>query len=176
MSGHSKWHKVKRQKAIADPKKGKLFGQLSKNIQVAAKEGGANPTMNIALRKAIADAKAANLPKDKIDNAINKGAGISDGNQLEDMQLEGYGPGGVALLIKASSDNRNRTVSEVRHILSKHGGSLGEPGSAAYVFGDDPYNPSFKAPLDSSSKRQLETILELLEENEDVLQVFHNAE
>lgn len=135
MAGHSKWAGIKHKKAIVDARRGKLFTKLARAITVAAKEGGGDPDGNPALGLAIQKAKDASMPKDNIERAIAKGTGAgADVNALENVVYEGYGPGGVALLIEAVTDNRNRTGSEVRHLLSKHGGSLGEPGSVAYNF------------------------------------------
>jgi YebC/PmpR family DNA-binding regulatory protein len=135
MAGHSKWAGIKHKKAIVDAKRGKLFTKLARAITVAAKEGGGDPDGNPALSLAIQKAKDASMPKDNIERAIAKGTGAgADVNALETILYEGYGPGGVALLIEAVTDNRNRTGSEVRHILSKGNGSLGEPGSVAYNF------------------------------------------
>ncbi len=176
MSGHSKWHKIKNQKAVNDPKKGKIFTIHAKAIALAARQGGPDPDMNAALRKAIDDAKSDNVPNENIQRAINKGAGIGKGANLETFTLEGYGPGGVALLIYVQTDNRNRTVGEVRHILSKHGGSLGEPGSAKYVFGNDPEKPSFRTPLDEATRKTFDAMLALLNENDDIEKVVHNLQ
>jgi YebC/PmpR family DNA-binding regulatory protein len=135
MSGHSKWSSIKHQKGAKDAKRGALFTKLARHIQVAAKEGGGDPAGNAALALAIQKAKDASMPKDNIERAIAKGTGAgADVDALENVLYEGYGPGGVALLIEAVTDNRNRTGAEVRHALSKHGGSLGEPGSVAYNF------------------------------------------
>ena len=135
MAGHSKWAGIKHKKAIVDARRGKLFTKLARAITVAAKEGGGDPDGNPALGLAIQKAKDASMPKDNIERAIAKGTGEgADANALESVVYEGYGPGGVALLIEAVTDNRNRTGSDVRHLLSKHGGSLGEPGSVAYNF------------------------------------------
>jgi YebC/PmpR family DNA-binding regulatory protein len=135
MAGHSKWAGIKHKKAIVDAKRGKLFTKLARAITVAAKEGGGDPTGNPGLQLAIQKAKDASMPKDNIERAIAKGTGAgADADALENVVYEGYGPGGVALLIEAVTDNRNRTGSEVRHILSKHNGNLGEPGSVAYNF------------------------------------------
>lgn len=175
MSGHSKWSKIKHQKAIKDPRKGKLFSQLSKQIQIAAKQGDPDPEKNAALRKAIEVAKAANMPKDNIQRAINKAAGIGQEENLESFTLEGYGPGGVAILIKAETDNRNRTISEIRHIFKGFEGSLGEPGSAAFVFGSDPENPSFRTPITSPvEKDKFDNLIEKLQSHEDVSTIYHN--
>src|ERR671935_1978394 len=135
MAGHSKWAGIKHKKAIVDARRGKLFTKLARAITVAAKEGGGDPEGNPALQLAIQKAKDASMPKDNIERAIAKGTGAgADAEKFEDVLYEGYGPGGVALLIDALTDNRNRTGSEVRHLLSKHGGNLGEPGSVAYLF------------------------------------------
>jgi YebC/PmpR family DNA-binding regulatory protein len=135
MAGHSKWAGIKHKKAIVDARRGKLFTKLARAITVAAKEGGGDPDGNPALGLAIQKAKDASMPKDNIERAIAKGTGEgSDAENFEEVVYEGYGPGGVALLIEALTDNRNRTGSEVRHLLSKHGGNLGEPGSVAYLF------------------------------------------
>jgi len=135
MAGHSKWAGIKHKKAIVDARRGKLFTKLARAITVAAKEGGGDPTTNAALGLAVQKAKDASMPKDNIERAIQKGVGGgADSENWEGVLYEGYGPGGVALLIEALTDNRNRTGSEIRHLLSKHGGNLGEPGSVAYLF------------------------------------------
>jgi YebC/PmpR family DNA-binding regulatory protein len=134
MSGHSKWHSIKHKKAAADAKRGKIFTRLIKEMAVAARMGGGDPEANARLRKAIADAKAANMPADNIKRAILKGTGQLEGVNYEEISYEGYGPGGVAIYIEALTDNKNRTVSELRHIFSKHGGNLGESGSVAWMF------------------------------------------
>jgi YebC/PmpR family DNA-binding regulatory protein len=135
MAGHSKWAGIKHKKAIVDARRGKLFTKLARAITVAAKEGGGEPEANPRLALAISKAKDASMPKDNIERAIAKGTGEgADAAALEDVVYEGYGPGGVAMLVEAVTDNRNRTGSEVRHIFAKHGGSLGEPGSVAYLF------------------------------------------
>jgi len=135
MAGHSKWAGIKHKKAIVDARRGKLFTKLARAITVAAKEGGGDPDGNPALALAIQKAKDASMPKDNIERAIAKGTGEgADTDALETVVYEGYGPGGVAIMIEALTDNRNRTGSEVRHIFGKHGGNLGEPGSVAYLF------------------------------------------
>jgi YebC/PmpR family DNA-binding regulatory protein len=135
MAGHSKWAGIKHKKAIVDARRGKLFTKLARGITVAAKEGGGDADANSALALAVQKARDASMPKENIERAIAKGTGEGgDAAALETVQYEGYGPGGVALLIEAVTDNRNRTGSEVRHILTKGGGSLGEPGSVSYLF------------------------------------------
>ena len=134
MSGHSKWHSIKHKKAAADAKRGKAFTQVIKEITVAARLGGGDPNFNPRLRLVVDKAKSLNMPKENIDRAIKKGTGELEGYNLEEVTYEGYGPGGVAVLIEATTDNRNRTVSELRHLFSKYGGNLGEAGSVAWVF------------------------------------------
>lgn len=134
MSGHSKWANIKHKKAKTDAKKGKSFTKLVKEIMVAAKVGGGDPSGNPRLRTAIDKAKAENLPADNIDRAIKKGAGELQGVNYEEGTYEGYGPAGVAVLVNFMTDNRNRTASEVRHLLTRYGGSLGQSGSVSYMF------------------------------------------
>jgi YebC/PmpR family DNA-binding regulatory protein len=135
MSGHSKWHSIKHKKAVVDARRGQHFTKLARAITVAAREGGGDPDGNPSLALAVQKARDASMPKDNIERAIAKGTGEgTDMDQFETVLYEGYGPGGVALLIEALTDNRNRTGSEVRHLLSKHGGNLGEPGSVSYLF------------------------------------------
>jgi len=134
MSGHSKWHSIKHKKGALDAKRGKLFTKFIKEITVAARSGGGDPEGNARLRKAILDAKAGNMPNDTIERAIRRGTGEEEGVNYEEITYEGYGPSGVALLIQSMTDNRNRTVAEIRHIFSKNGGNLGESGSVGWMF------------------------------------------
>ena len=134
MSGHSKWSTIKRKKGALDAKRGKIFGKLAKEVTVAARLGGGDPFGNPRLRAAIAAAKAENMPNDNITRAIKKGSGEGGGAALEELFLEGYGPAGVALMVETLTDNKNRTVSDVRHLITKYGGSLGEPGCVAWMF------------------------------------------
>jgi YebC/PmpR family DNA-binding regulatory protein len=135
MSGHSKWHSIKHKKAVVDARRGQQFTKLARAVTVAAREGGGDAEGNPALALAIQKARDASMPKDNIERAIAKGTGEGvDADQIETVLYEGYGPGGVALLIEALTDNRNRTGADVRHILSKNGGNLGEPGSVSYLF------------------------------------------
>src|SRR6059036_4179528 len=134
MSGHSKWHSIKHKKGALDAKRGKLFTKLIKELTVAARQGGGDPNGNARLRKAISDAKAGNMPNDTIDRAVRRGTGEEGGVHYDEITYEGYGPGGAALLIEAMTDNRNRTVAEIRHIFSKNGGNLGESGSVGWMF------------------------------------------
>ncbi len=134
MSGHSKWHSIKHKKAKTDAQRGKLFGRLVREITIAARAGGGNPDMNPRLRTAIQTAKDANLPADKVERALKKGTGELPGMTLEEALYEGYGPGGVAMMVEAVTDNRNRTVAEIKKVFSKHGGHLGSTGCVAWMF------------------------------------------
>ncbi|WP_028388497.1 YebC/PmpR family DNA-binding transcriptional regulator [Legionella fairfieldensis] len=134
MAGHSKWANIRFRKGAQDAKRGKIFTKLIREISVAARTGGSDESSNSRLRDAIGKALKANMKRDTIDNAIKRGAGGLDGENMMEMRYEGYGPGGVAILVDCLSDNKNRTVSEVRHAFSKHGGNLGTDGSVAYLF------------------------------------------
>lgn len=134
MSGHSKWANIKRKKGKNDAMKGKIFTKLAREILVAARMGGGDPNGNFRLKIAIDNAKANNLPNDNINRAIQKGVGDSDSANYEELRYEGYGPGGVAVMVELVTDNRNRTASEMRHIFSKNGGNLGETGSVGWMF------------------------------------------
>ncbi|MBU1229304.1 MAG: YebC/PmpR family DNA-binding transcriptional regulator [Proteobacteria bacterium] len=133
MSGHSKWATIRRAKEKTDAKKGQVFTKITKDIILAAK-GGGDPALNARLRAVIAKAKSANMPNDKIETAIKKGTGELAGGEVYEMMYEGYAQGGVAMLVEVATDNKNRTIAEVRHIISKAGGSMGEPGSVAWMF------------------------------------------
>jgi len=134
MSGHSKWSSIKHQKGVADARRGQLFTKLSREIIVAAREGGSDPDLNARLRLAIQKAKDNSMPSDNIERAIKKGSGTLEGAALEEMVLEGYGVSGAAILVKALSDNRNRTVQDVRFTFTRYGGSMGESGCVAWLF------------------------------------------
>ncbi len=134
MSGHSKWSTIKRKKGAVDAKRGKLFGKLAKEITVAARMGGGDAFGNPRLRAAMAAARAENMPNDNIQRALRRGSGEGGGAALEEVILEGYGPAGVALMVESLTDNKNRTVSDVRHLITKYGGNLGEPGCVAWMF------------------------------------------
>ena len=134
MSGHSKWATIKHKKGALDAKRGKAFTRLIKEITIAARSGGGDPDGNPRLRSAVAAAKAENMPADNIKRAIQRGTGELPGATYEEISFEGYGPGGVALIVEATTDNRNRAVSEIRHTFSKHGGNLGEPNSVRFMF------------------------------------------
>ena len=134
MSGHSRWSKVKNYKGAIDQKRGKLFSKLSKEISVAAKMGGGDPNFNPRLRQAITSARGESMPVDNIERAIKKGTGELEGSSYEEMTYEGYGPGGVAVLVEAATDNKNRAAAEIRAIFTKHHGNLGGSGSVAWMF------------------------------------------
>src|SRR3954469_13827804 len=134
MSGHSKWHTIKHKKGALDAKRGKLFTKLIKEIQVSARTGGGDINANARLRKAVSDAKGANMPNDTIDRAIRRGTGAEEGVTYEEITYEGFGPGGVAVMIDSMTDNRNRTVAEIRHIFGKNSGNLGASGSVRHLF------------------------------------------
>lgn len=134
MSGHSKWSSIKHKKGAADAKRGKIFTKLIKEITVAARMGGGDPAGNARLRSAVDAAKAANMPKDNIERGIKKGTGELEGVNYEELSYEGYGPGGVAVLVECLTDKKNRTVAEVKHIFERNGGSLGEPGCVSWLF------------------------------------------
>jgi YebC/PmpR family DNA-binding regulatory protein len=134
MSGHSKWHSIKHKKGAIDAKRGRMFTKVIKEITIAARIGGGDQDGNPRLRKAVADAKELNMPADNIKRAIMKGTGELEGGQLEELTYEGYGPSGVAMIVEVVTDNRNRTVSEIRHVFSKNGGNMGEAGSVSWMF------------------------------------------
>src|SRR5881394_1572489 len=139
MSGHSKWHSIKHKKGAIDAKRGRMFTKVIKEITIAARMGGGDAEGNPRLRKAVGDAKEVNMPADNIKRAIQKGTGELEGGQLEELHYEGYGPGGVALIVEVVTDNRNRTVSEIRHVFSKNGGNMGEAGSVSWMFSKKGY-------------------------------------
>ena len=157
MSGHSKWATIKHKKGAADAKRGKLFTKLIKEIAVAARIGGGDPDSNARLRTAIADAKAVNMPADNIKRAIQRGTGELPGVQYEEIVYEGYGPSGVALIMEIATDNRNRTLAELRHILSKHGGNLGETGCVTWIFSKRGYLVVEKAKASEDALLELVT-------------------
>lgn len=134
MSGHSKWNTIKRKKAKADAQRGKVFSKLIKEISIAARQGGGDPEGNPRLRTAVSNARAANMPARNIENAIRKGTGELPGMSIEEFAYEGYGPGGVAVLVQVATDNKNRTTAEVRHLFTKYSGNLGESGCVSWIF------------------------------------------
>ncbi|MEX2373546.1 MAG: YebC/PmpR family DNA-binding transcriptional regulator [Dehalococcoidia bacterium] len=177
MSGHSKWSSIKHKKAATDAKKGQLFTKLARDITMAAKAGDPDPDVNAALRLAVQKAKQANMPADNIDRAIKKGAGASDADNLEEVTYEGYGPGGTAVIVQAVTDNRNRTVAEVRHAFSRGGGTMADSGAVAWQFdsrgvitlaanGHDPDDLQLRAieagalDVDASAEESIEVVTE----------------
>lgn len=134
MSGHNKWSTIKRKKAVLDAKKGKIFSRIIKEIMIAVRQGGSDPEGNARLRLAIDNAKSANMPAENIERAIKKASGELEGQQLFEVMYEGYGPGGAAILVEAATDNKNRTIQEIRHMFTKYGGTLGETNSVAWMF------------------------------------------
>ena len=173
MSGHSKWSTIRHKKAAADAKRGKAFTKLIKEITVAARMGGGDPEANPRLRAAIIAAKTENMPKDNIDRAIKKGTGELEGVSYEEFNYEGYGPGGVAILVEIMTDNRNRAASEVRHIFSKNGGNLGEAGCVAWMFSKKGTIVFNKAGVNEDELMEiaLETGAEDVEDQDDQFQV-----
>jgi len=178
VSGHSKWSTIKRQKGVADVKRGAEFSKLSRVITLAAKEGKSlDPDLNFKLRFAIDKAHSANMPHDNIQRAIKAGGEAGEGVNLEELTLEGYGPSGVAVMLLVLTDNRNRTVPEIRRIFSEHQGSLGEKGCTAYVFSPEPQNPIFSVSInDEKVAKQVLTLVEKLEEHDDVSEIWSNFE
>jgi YebC/PmpR family DNA-binding regulatory protein len=151
MSGHSKWHTIKHKKGAADAKRGKVFTRIIKELTVAARAGGGDPDSNPRLRTIIAEAKSVNMPADNIKRAIQRGTGELPGVSYEEVTYEGYGPGGAALIIEVLTDNRNRTVGELRHLLTKYGGNLGEANSVAWMFDKKGYIVVEKSKTDEES-------------------------
>jgi YebC/PmpR family DNA-binding regulatory protein len=159
MAGHSKWANTKHRKAAVDARRGKLFTRLVREVMVAARIGGSDPDANPRLRNALLEARANNVPSDNLERAIKKGTGELEGESYEEIILEGYGPGGVAILVEAVSDNRNRTVSEIRNLFAKNGGSLGESGCVAWMFGRRGFFSVLRAEIEED--RLMELALEL---------------
>lgn len=169
MAGHSHWAGIKHKKALVDAKRGKLFSKLAKQIITAAKNGGGDPEANLKLKYAIDKAKAANMPNDNIDRAVKRGTGELDGAQFEEIVYEGYAPGGVAILLEVLTDNRNRTVGEIRNLFDRRGGKMGDSGCVSYLFEKRSY---FRIPIEGQNEEELlELALDLgadnLEERED---------
>jgi len=176
MAGHSKWHNIKRKKSAQDAKRGKIFMRHAKNIYVAAKEGGGDLEANSALRTAVDNAKADNMPNENIERNIKKATGTLDGVNYEEITYEGYGPGGVAVIVHAITDNKNRTASEVRHAFSKHGGNLGESGSVSFMFDRKGYivieNPDGEIDEDEITMEALEAGAEDIQTQDGAYEIF----
>src|SRR3972149_7057657 len=171
MSGHSKWATIKRAKGVADVKRGKVFSKLAKEISTAARRGASDHDSNPTLRAAIEKAHSYNMPKENIERAT---ATASSAQALEEGVYEGYGPMGTAFMVKILTDNKNRTLSEIRRIFENHGGKMGEAGSAAYIF-NDPDNPTFTIPVsDSEMAKKVLALAEALDEQDDVQDVYSN--
>ena len=179
MSGHSKWHTIKHKKGATDAKRGKIFTKLIKEITVAARTGGSGDIdSNARLRKAVTDAKSQNMPNDTIDRAIKRGTGELEGAAYDEITYEGYGPNGVAVLVETMTDNRNRTVAEIRHIFSKNGGNMGESGSVAWMFDKKGYFVVDKA---AKSEEELFEVAidagaEDMQDEGDVFEIFSAPE
>jgi YebC/PmpR family DNA-binding regulatory protein len=174
MSGHSKWSSIKHKKGAADAKRGQIFTRLIKEITTAVRIGGGDPDANSRLRDAIARAKAENMPKDNIDRAIKKGLGtLGDGQSFEEITYEGYGPGGVAVLIEVMTDNKKRTAAEIRHALSRLNGNLGEAGCVSWMFGKKGYISFDKKMVDSDKIMEiaLDSGAEDVSEDENAIEV-----
>ncbi|MGI6158176.1 MAG: YebC/PmpR family DNA-binding transcriptional regulator [Saccharofermentanales bacterium] len=185
MAGHSKWNNIKRRKEAVDDKRGKIFSKMGREIQVAVREGGPNPEINATLQNVIAKAKSYNMPNDSIQRSIERAAGEGNEDQLEDILYEGYGPGGVAVMMRALTDNRNRTAGEIRHIFDKYGGNLGTSGCVAFQFErkgtfvierDDDIDPEavFMDALEAGAEDVIlddENIIEIITEPQDFSQV-----
>lgn len=174
MSGHSKWSKVKRQKEVTDVKKGKAFSQVARLITMAVREGKSgdineNPHLRLALEKA----REANVPKENVQRAIDRGLGKGSGGILYDFVVEGYGPSGIAVIVTGITDNQNRTKSEIRTMFERHGGNVGEPGSVSYIFAAG--EPSYTIPVAGSDAEMVRRLIDVLDEYEDVESVRHNA-
>jgi YebC/PmpR family DNA-binding regulatory protein len=192
MSGHSKWATTKHKKAVVDAKRGTLFAKLIKNVEVAARTGGGDPAGNPTLYDAIQKAKKSSVPNDNIDRAVRRGSGAEAGGaQYENITYEGYGPGGVAVLVECLTDNRNRAASDVRTAFSRNGGSMADPGSVSYLFHrkgvvvvekkgvteDDvvaAFLPSVEVDLDEEQAKRLFRLIDALEDSDDVQDVYAN--
>lgn len=175
MSGHSKWHTIKHKKGALDAKRGKIFTKLIKEITVAARTGGTGDVdSNARLRKAVTDAKAQNMPNDTIDRAIKRGTGELEGVNYDEITYEGYGPNGVAVLVETMTDNRNRTVAEIRHVFSKNGGNMGEAGSVAWMFDKKGYLVIDKSAMgeDALFEVVIEAGADDMQDEGDVYEIF----
>jgi len=175
MSGHSKWSTIKHKKGALDAKRGKIFSQISKDIRVAVKSGGEDEGSNPRLRTSLEKARTANMPKENIQRALDRGMGRGKNGTIAEVVYEGFGPGGVGMMIVAMTDNRQRTSADVKSILAKSGGSLGSPGSAAYMFerdGEGGYQVKMAIPADEQSTQKLEDLADELRAHDDVEDVY----
>jgi len=178
MSGHSKWHKVRQFKGAVDAKRSASFTKLAREITVAAREGGGDPDMNVRLRVAIDHAKKDSMPKDSIERAVDRGTGASKGDVLEECMYGAYAPGGVALLIACTTDNRNRTVAEVKNTLSKQGIHFADAASVTYLFTREgwEWKPVMTVELSNEDGKKLSNIIDALDDLDDVAKVYTNGE
>ncbi len=176
MSGHSHWAGIKHKKGINDAKRAQLFTKYGKLITVAAREGGGNPESNLKLKLAIEQARAVNMPKDNIERAIKRGTGELKGELIEEVLYEAFGPGGIMMIIKTLTDNRNRTVSEIKSILADFGGKLGGPGSVMWNFEktETGLKPKTFFSIDTDTRTKYEKLLEALNEQNDVEEIYDN--
>lgn len=176
MAGHSKWAQIKRQKGATDAQKSKIFSKLAKIISIAARKGG-DPGANADLRAAIDKAKAENMPSDNIERAIKKGAGGAETENTESVRYEAYGPGGAAIIIDVITDNKNRTVAEIKHTLSQHNANLVQPGAALWAFDFSGPKPRAKTMIElkEQDKNLIDDLIKVLTENDDVQEVYTNA-
>jgi len=176
MSGHSKWAQIKRQKGVADAKKSQVFSKLARMISIAARKGE-NPEMNPELRMAIDQARATNMPADNIKRAIERGAGRAAGTQSEGVRFEVYGPGGAAIIIEGITDNKNRTIAEIKHIISKHNAKLADAGSVLWAFEQKSgkWEPKISLELSEADAQVLDKFLSELDDHDDVQEVYTNA-
>jgi len=178
MSGHSKWANIKTRKEAMDKRKGQIFSKMAKIIEIAARKGG-DPEMNPTLRLAIEKARSVNMPNDNIERAIKKGTGEDKGGgHLEEITYEAYGPNGTPIIIEVITDNKNRTLSEIKHILNNYGGKLAETGSVRYLFDriEGEWKPKYSLDItDQNIKQQLEKLFEALDDNDDVNEIYSNV-
>lgn len=181
MSGHSKWNNIKNRKAATDAVKGKVFGQLARHIRAAVRENGSgDPQSNSTLRTLLEKARDENMPKEKVQRAIDAGLGKGGAGEVKEIVYEGFGPGGVAFLVVVLTDNANRTTGEIKNIFSERHGSIGSPGSASYMFArssDGGYISTMAFPItDPTQQKQIQSLIDSLRENEDVEEVFCSGE
>jgi YebC/PmpR family DNA-binding regulatory protein len=181
MAGHSKWHNIKNRKAAVDAVKGKIFGLLARQIRTAVKEGGSgDPGSNATLRTLLEKTRAENMPKEKVQRAIDAGLGKGTGGEVKEIVYEGFGPGGAGFLVVAVTDNSNRTTGEIKNIFSENNGSIGSPGSVMYMFARHPeggYTATMSFPIeDPQQQKQLQDLIDELRQNEDVEEVFCSGE
>ena len=178
MSGHSKWSTIKRKKEVADSRRGQLWTKILKEVTVAARMGGGDPDGNARLRTAVQDARSSNVPTDNIDRAIKRGTGELEGVSYEEITYEGYGPGGAAILIATVTDNKNRTVAELRHLFSKHGGSLSDSGSVGWMFDVRGYFAIDKATMaeDEFMELALSVVADDISTDEEAYEIFTSPE